>query len=282
MYYYAYLAEGITKPTTYTIAPGCAAAHSVPRCNFNQFLEYIWTPDARTGEPATPPIKVNILDDFDGEPKSNGKSFVDITPNSLKNRIESFHDDAAKSGGNTVMRKITNEIASSRLVDGSTGWYDAMSKVTKPIGDLANMRAKGLISPVIDTTGLVEKILKNGLDSAAVVRDLRMKDLEGFRLNSLRDPAKGNIPVKTVNGRRTLNIATPYKTLSAKETVQEIKTARGFTTDAQAEAVLDDVLRKWLNGDFATDPSKKDQPLAHMNAVNAVDTAEKACTCSGP
>ena len=132
---------------------GCPGSRADSRCTFNEFCEYIWK--AKKGETITRPT-VTVLGD--------AEVFWDVPISQLYNRIVIWKDPVTSFG-------ITGATDSSRVVLGSTDYYNALSRVSGPIGDLANMDLSG------DQQALANKLVPNGRNSAQLLHDMRMQDL---------------------------------------------------------------------------------------------------------
>lgn len=284
------MAEGLSGTNVFTIAPGCAdeketsivTPSGTKRCNLNQFLEYIWTADEKLREPKEPPISVSILSDLDFENKHKSpKSIEQISVNGLKTRIEGFADTNGKNAaGQTVRRYLTNEVDSAKLVDGASGWYDAVSKVGNPIGELAAMRAQGSFPTDSNMqkqiAAQVDAIIKNSGDTAEVLHELRMKDFELYRLQALREHT--TLPIKTKKGGNTLGIAQVWDELDLDATIQAMKDADPNLNDEDARTQFATEQQKWLDGEWSSE-GDKGKAGAHLAAVQSVDSARKGVCC---
>ncbi|KAI9686684.1 MAG: hypothetical protein M1820_010579 [Bogoriella megaspora] len=108
MFYSAYICEEIMQ-SRYTIAPGCTGTREGGRCNFNEFMKYIWAPFPEKGDTVRPDVKV-------------------IRQNTVfetaKLALIIQNMDSYKPVG--MSKPITGKVDVSRIAPGSHDYYAAM------------------------------------------------------------------------------------------------------------------------------------------------------------
>jgi hypothetical protein len=243
------LAEEITQPdeNNHVIGAGCPGT-GFARCTFNEFCEYIWK--GKPTESVTRPT-VTVL--------APGEVFEDISISQLYNRIVAWRDPVTGSG-------ITGATDSSRVVLGSTDYYDALRKVAGPIGDLAN---------TLSTTGIADadstKIVNNGKVAAQLLHDMRMQDLEKFRLKAIAQKVGvlvSDLRVKL--GRNTLGVPGQWYTLDAPKTITKLQALQGGVAP-QVRSDLYAAITEWQTGSQAA--------RGHWAAVCSADSAQRLAGC---
>ncbi|KAF5626094.1 hypothetical protein F52700_8809 [Fusarium sp. NRRL 52700] len=178
LYWSAYLCEEQTKildPSyEYTVAPGCIT--KIPtrtRCTLDEFLVHLWAPKHDSNPPDTErPDKMAVSTKIKDLP---GKSF---------NQFEGALNNARFDTGFPV----DGNVDTSKLYPGATDYYDALSKMGKPIQAVSsafdNAKAN---NPSLKLSNKIKNPWELGKDCAAYVFALRRKDMDVYRATFLRE-----------------------------------------------------------------------------------------------
>ncbi|UNI19311.1 hypothetical protein JDV02_005503 [Purpureocillium takamizusanense] len=256
VYYYAYLAEFYTEPdpAARKIGVGCVGTREDGRCTFNEFTEYIWKPYPEKADIHRPNVKIfTALEDFPA-----------ISIANAFNRIYKW------TGPNGIA--ITYNTDNERIWAGSTDFYDALARVTEPIGTLSKMP----IASNDPKAKEISRIVSKGKTCADTLYDLRFKDLEGFRLRAvaIRLGVAGSL-IKTNPGRDTLGLVGPWKSWDPGATIQaleddEKQQHKGHDYAKQNfKDKLNRAITAWANGGQSA-----------INHVRALDAAKSAMQLS--
>ncbi|KAF5977331.1 hypothetical protein FCOIX_6598 [Fusarium coicis] len=254
LYWSAYLCEEQTKildPSyEYTVAPGCVT--KIPtrnRCTLDEFLVHLWAPkhDSNppdTGKPDTMTVSTNIED-------LPGKSF---------NQFEGALSNARFDTG----LPVDGNVDTSKLYPGATDYYDALSKMGKPIRALsaAFMEAKA--------------------HNPTYVFALRRKDMDVYRATFLRE--KLRTPAGLHGG------FTPIFT-----NIKTAKLVQGDTPESIPAIDFDETISSYINAVPDIEMMLKEQNDAFMNvqrtpgefinknhlkATEAARSAVAGCNCA--
>ncbi|KAF3480460.1 uncharacterized protein GIQ15_05807 [Arthroderma uncinatum] len=202
VYYYAYLADELVNADgARTVAVGCRGTLPGNRCNLDEFLKYIWSP--LPGESPTPPNPM----DLGYKKKTN---FEDITVKSLYNKIVKWRDPVDKRG-------ITGNIDNTKLLPGSTDFYDCLARIARPIGML------GMTTFPDDKTkrDLAKKIVDKGKMAAQTLYEFRLNDFDKHRISHLKDKlGEDNIIQKP--GRDVVGLMPNWQTLDVDATAAKL------------------------------------------------------------
>jgi len=266
LYYSAYLAEEIGREDGYTVAPGCVGTRIVgadKRCTFKEFMLHIW--------------KEHVTLNSDGTPKKGAQD--NKPPTSLKFELPSGFDFTKEAPSKNAWRQtvitlkkartdkgfpITGNSDNTKLLPGSTDWYDALKEIGKPI-EVASEKLEELKLKPDDPKYLAGKtVLDNAKDSARIVVDTRRADMEKYRIGALNEQLKllgTTSEVKTKPGRNTNAVAGGYQMLDIDETMK------------------DPVLKDKIPLAYASWASSGDNPN-HLLALESAEGAQKNCGCT--
>ncbi|KAF5692238.1 hypothetical protein FDENT_3010 [Fusarium denticulatum] len=272
LYWSAYLCEEQTKildPSyEYTVAPGCITKEPMRTCcTLDEFLIYLWAPKHDSNPPDTErPDKMAVSTDIEDLP---GKSF---------NQFEGALNRARFDTG----LPVDGNVDTSKLYPGATDYYDALSKMGKPIQALSSafMNAKAN-DPSLKMSNKINKPWLLGKNCAAYVFALRRKDMDVYRATFLREELRtppglhgGFIPVFTnIETAKTVQGGTPESipAIDFDETI-----SRYISTVPDIETVLKEQNDAFMNvqrtpGEFIN--------KNHLKAVEAARSAVTGCNC---
>ena len=256
LYYYAYLAEEIATPNGYTVGLDCGSTmHGTRkdsrgglRCDFNQFLEFIWAPKETDEER---PVVRGIL--------QNGEVFENVAISVLAQRVYDFRDPEGV--------KLTDQVDSDRLVAGLTGndkWYQAVRKVGNAIGEAYY---------AMDLTASSEnnRIINQAKAASDLTVDLRFQDMEKYREVSVQRALGSSIQLQFKEGRRSQ----PAFQTEYWDRIDQQATIKMYQdTIPDVKQRLTDAIKAWRTG------SK--QARQHWAAFLAVEQGREGCSCGDP
>jgi hypothetical protein len=251
LYYYAYLAEEMMGQPAggWTIAADCGStmhgSRPGKRCNFNQFLEFLWAPKEDVGD-TTKPSNINVLRD--------GEIFEQIPVNTMWQRVLGWTDAVTGHG-------ITGNTDSKKLVYQATDFYDALGKVGKPIGEAEQF---------LDNGGAGSRnVVQRGKDSATLVFDLRYADMETYRRQTVGNTMRGyGIDLSFENGRTTQPNEAAWQKIDAAATIRNNVAAHPDVAQKLYSAI-----KSYEEG--------TDRARNHWAAVTSAQRARVGCACVG-
>ncbi|KAF5563169.1 hypothetical protein FNAPI_2797 [Fusarium napiforme] len=272
LYWSAYLCEEQTKildPSyEYTVAPGCVTKiSSRTRCTLDEFLLYLWAPKHDSNPPDTErPTSMKVKTKITDLP---GKSF---------NQFEGALNSAIFNTGFPV----DGNVDTSKLYPGATDYYDALSKMGKPIQALSSafMKLKAN-NPSLPMSNKIEKPWLLGKNSAAYVFALRRKDMDVYRATFLRQ--KLRTPAGLHGG------FTPIFT-----NIKTAKMVQGNTPESIQAIDFDETISSYINAvpDIETMLKAENDAFMnvqrtpgefinknHLKAVEAARSAVTGCNC---
>ncbi|KAF4473148.1 hypothetical protein FAGAP_13424 [Fusarium agapanthi] len=273
LYWSAYLCEEKTKildPSyEYTVAPGCITKDPKrTRCTLDEFLIHLWAPKHDSNPPDTQrpddmAVSTNIKD-------LPGKSFNQFEGALNNARFDTNHP-------------VDGNVDTSKLYPGATDYYDALSKMGKPIQDLSsafmNAKANG---PSLKMSNKIEKSWLLGKNCAAYVFALRRKDMDVCRATFLRE--KLRTPPGLHGG------FTPIFT-----NIETAKMVQGGTPELIEAIDFDETISSYINAVPDIETILKEQNDAFMNvqrppgefinknhlkATEAARSAVTGCNCA--
>lgn len=173
----------------------------------------------------------------------------------------------------------------AKLYPGATDYYDALSKMGRPIGALgAEIEKKVAENPDYEADPKVKKALNWGKNCAAYVFALRRKDMDGYRATFLRQ--KLSVPAGVRGGFMPVftNIDTARMVGKGKAATPESIPAIDFdaTISAYRNVVpnIEDMLKQ-LNDAFMNIQRTPGEFINknHLKAVEASRSAMTGCNC---
>ena len=223
-------------------------SHGAHRCNFNQFLEFIWAPK----NPGEARPTVNIL--------SNGEVFEQLTIGAVAERVYNYRDPVGDL-------KLTDNVDSDRLVTGLTGtngrkWYEAVPKVGNAVGEAWLAPANIPLSPEDN------RILNRGRAASDLTVDMRFQEIEQYREPFVRQRLGAGIEIQMKPGRRT----DPNFVQSAWQQIDQQATIKRYqNTIPDIKQRLTDAMKAWREG--------SNNAKEHWAAFIAVEQARQGCRC---
>ncbi|KAH6997386.1 hypothetical protein EDB80DRAFT_149379 [Ilyonectria destructans] len=177
LYWSAYICEEVAKsidPTyEYTVAPGCSGIRAGHRCTLDEFLLHIWAEKKDANPPDTEePTRMEVSTGIEEYP---GLSF---------NQFEGRINNAVFNTG----FKVDGNVNTAKLYPGATDYYDALSKMGRPIQALSQtvINAK-TANRKFKITNEIKNPWILGKGCAAYVFALRRKDMDVYRAAYLRN-----------------------------------------------------------------------------------------------
>ncbi|RBQ79596.1 hypothetical protein FVER14953_12001 [Fusarium verticillioides] len=267
----AYMCEEQTKnfdPSyEYTVAPGCVGSRN-GRCSLDELLLYIWAekPDSHD---ITKPNEVTTSTNINDVP---GRTF------------NQFEGDIGAARFNTGFG-VDGNADTAKLYPGATDYYDALSKMGRPIEALgAEIDKRKAENPNYKAQSKVSKALKWGKNCATYVFALRRKDMDGFRATFLRQ--KLSVPAGVRGGFMPVltNIDTAKMEGVGKAATPVSIPAIDFdaTISAYRNVVpnIEDMLKQ-LNDAFMNIQRTPGEFINrnHLKAVEASRSAMTGCNC---
>ncbi|KAF4953092.1 hypothetical protein FGADI_6242 [Fusarium gaditjirri] len=275
LYWMAYMCEEQTKifdPSyEYTVAPGCVGSRNNGRCSLDELLIHIWAKKTDTDKPDI--VRPNSME--------TSTKIIDV-PDKTFNQFEGALN-RAKFNTNFA---VDGNVDTAKLYPGATDYYDALSKMGRPIGALgAEIAKKKAENPNYKARAKVEKALKFGKSSAAYVFALRRKNMDGFRATFLRQ--KLSVPDAGLRGGFMpvfTNIDTAKTVGVGKEQTPESIPAIDFdaTISAYRNVVpnIEDMLKE-QNDAFMNVQRPPGEYINknHLKAAEAARSAMTGCNC---
>ncbi|KAF5674394.1 hypothetical protein FCIRC_7785 [Fusarium circinatum] len=270
LYWMAYMCEEQTKTFDpsyeYTVAPGCVGSRN-GRCTLDELLLHIWAQRTDSNPPDI--IKPNSMEVSTGINDVPARSF------------NQFRGDLQTARFNTKFA-VDGNVDTAKLYPGATDYYDALSKMGRPIGALGAEIAKKLTeTPNYRAKPKVKKALQWGKNSAALVFAFRRKDMDNYRATFLREklsvPAGirgGFMPVFTNIDTALMSRAKEPESIPAIDFDATISTYR--STVPNIEDLLKEQNDAFMNvertpGEFIN--------KNHLKATEAGRSAMTGCNC---
>ncbi|KAK6443035.1 hypothetical protein LTR95_000749 [Oleoguttula sp. CCFEE 5521] len=244
----------------------------IPRCTFDQFLEYIWTWKVdKNKNPITVgedgrPIPRPVVNAFGGA-DMDAAEFVGKKEAVLLRNIREF---TGLDG-----QKLTDASDSKKVVSGATNYYDAIQKCTLAVNTAAEkLESKRTTSQNTDKASKTQiALIKRSRDMAEALVAFRLQDLEKHRLDALNsrlDKLHPGVKVSTVDGERgTLRLVPPFQTFDAAKTIADNR-----AKVPEIETSIAQVVSDWLN-----DPRSDMANRNHVTALESAKIAQAQCHC---
>lgn len=255
MYFAAYQLEEIMGGD-YKIAQGCVGV-SGGRCNFNEFLSYIWDSFPEKGDTKRPPPDMNLL-----------PAKVDFAKAKLATLLQNINGYKRAK----LPKAITGNIASGRLYPGAVDYYDAMVKCGERVQDARAFYETMPAPDDEDTAAKDKKLLTSNLigraaEASKMTCDIRAKEMDHNefhpRLQELE--TKLGFPLTTVPGRDATGQVVSKPLFDPAGSIRD-------NPDKKAEIIK--AVQDWI-----ADPADNESNLRHMTALNSARLAESHCGC---
>ncbi|KAK3940474.1 hypothetical protein QBC46DRAFT_261018, partial [Diplogelasinospora grovesii] len=273
LYYLAYLAEewnvsaGTKLPGTYTIAPGCTGTRANNRCNFDEFIKYIWAADPDIEPPQAPPTGF-----------IKGTSITD-TPWTMRKGIGTWLSKVSSArfdmpGGPPAGAKVTKFVDGTLLLPSGDGdFYKNLARMGEPIADAqAGLQTSTVADPNL---GNKKKVLGWSKEVAQAISNNRWEDNEKYRIPYFleQDEIKNNgIVLRKRTIVPTVANSKPFEIIDMDATI-----AANLAQDPDVQAHLQTVNERFKT---AVDPKTgRMKGGLHMKAIDAADTAALRCGC---
>ncbi|KAH8800172.1 hypothetical protein F5884DRAFT_904877 [Xylogone sp. PMI_703] len=267
LYYIAYIAEEVSAPNGFTIAPGCLGSRPGNRCTLDEFLLYLWKEQPTAGDTTKPTgfqTKGKQTKNTGILGKAGAQSPDDLAKLSIDNiwnKVNGARFDTGKAvTGNSDASKLLPNLADA-------DYYSALAKCSAPIA----LAEKTLGNAA---TSANKQLFKLGKNAASVVNTLRWEDMESFRLTFLKNnPAlkEAGVVIQTKSTPTGLK-GRSFDMIDVAGTVKKYE-----ASVPNVAQLITDANNKWKGVTDAT--SGKMVNAEHLKAVAAAEVAARACGC---
>ncbi|KAI9675882.1 MAG: hypothetical protein M1822_008891 [Bathelium mastoideum] len=241
-YYYCYLSEEISVTDgNYQVGVGCAGSRTGGRCNFNEFIEYIWSAKTDGGVTNTVrPTGVNVI--------AGNADFTKQNIVNLRQVVDEFRYQTDQ--------RITWNIDPDRVLSGATTYQEALAGIGNRLGALDET-----------VSDAAQTIKTNGQNSVKLLYDMRFSQFERQRRRYiLQKMGMTAGELKTTPGRNTLGGAPRVQLIDAAATLD----ARG------GEGNFANEFHSYMDQAKSVDDNARE----HWAAITAADSAQLGAGCT--